>query len=133
MQKYSARAEVDPTGTADMPATSFTKHPEDERLHQMRLAARLGTGAARAAPQDEETEEKEEGEAQWPTSGSAGSWWSGGESWSYWQYNWPSNWGSGSASGKSWTASHLQRQSPERQWAARGGQVFHCLLFRLAT
>ena len=59
MQKYLARAEVDPTGTADMPATSFTKHPEDERLHQMRLAASLGTGAARAAPQDEETEEEE--------------------------------------------------------------------------
>ena len=46
-----------------MLAAGFTKHLEDERLRRMRLAYSFGTGAARAAPQDSETEEDDE-EAQ---------------------------------------------------------------------
>ena len=64
MQNTLARAEVDPTGTADVLAAGFTKHLEDERLRQMRLADSFGAGAARAAPQDSETEEDDEEEAQ---------------------------------------------------------------------
>ena len=96
----------------------------------MHLATRLGTGATRVAPQDEKTEETEEGEAQWPTSGSAGSWWSVGESWSHWQYNWQSNWGGGSASGESWTALHSSSSSrshsphPKQLWVQFVGGQF---------
>ena len=86
----------------------------------MHLATRLGTGATRVAPQDEKTEETEEGEAQWPTSGSAGSWWSVGESWSHWQYNWQSNWGGGSASGESWTALHSSSSSSRSHSKGKG-------------
>ena len=54
MQNTLARAEVDPAGTADVLAASLTRHWEEERLHQMRLAASLGTGAARAVPQEDQ-------------------------------------------------------------------------------